>query len=188
MHAFIHACIHACMHSCKCVHIYMCLYTHVHTHTIWVPSSTETTRVFAVHTDRHKHWTFLVALVYNAILGFFCSQVTVWQHHSRSIYPKWGLIDWLHGQERAQEPDSQHGFEGEVSEAEDRTKYNPDQQMNNEEESSDEKDGLAEAAVTFKSKNGNLSSPENQVRLSAENVIRTYKICCILDCWHQIQP
>ena len=53
---------------------------------------------------------------------------------------------------------------------------NPDQEITDGEESSDEEDGHAEATVTFKSKNGNSSwsssSPENQGRLSAENVIR----------------
>ncbi|GLD62741.1 piggyBac transposable element-derived protein 4-like protein [Lates japonicus] len=67
---------------------------------------------------------------------------------------------------RGQETDSEDGFEEEVSEAEDDTEYNPDQEISDEEESSDEEDGHSAAAVTFKSKNGNLSwsssPPENQ--------------------------
>ena len=60
-------------------------------------------------------------------------------------------------EERGQETDSEDGLEEEVSEDEDDTEYNPDQELTDGEESSDEEDGHAEAAVTFRSKNGNLS-------------------------------
>lgn len=43
--------------------------------------------------------------------------------------------------------------------------------MTDEGEFSDEEDGHVEASLMFKSKNGNLTLPENQVRLSIENVI-----------------
>ena len=52
--------------------------------------------------------------------------------------------------ERGQETNSENGLEEEVSEDEDDTEYNPDQELTDGEESSDEKDGHAEAAVTFK--------------------------------------
>ena len=71
-------------------------------------------------------------------------------------------------EERVQETDREDGLEEEVSEDEDDTDSNPDQELTDEEESSDEEEGHAEAAVTFKSKNGNLSwsssPPENQSR------------------------
>lgn len=44
--------------------------------------------------------------------------------------------------------------------------------MPDEDEFSDEDNDHAEAAITFKSRNGNFSPPENWVSLSAENVIR----------------
>ena len=79
-------------------------------------------------------------------------------------------------EERGQETDSEDGLEEEVSQDEDDTEYNPDQELSDRAEFSDEEDGHAKADVTFRSKNGNLfwssSPPENQGRLSAENVIR----------------
>ena len=71
-------------------------------------------------------------------------------------------------EERGQETDSEDGLKEELSEDEDDTEYNPNQEWTDEHESSDEEDGHAEAAVTFQSKNGNLSwspsPPENQGR------------------------
>lgn len=48
----------------------------------------------------------------------------------------------------------------------------PHQERIDEEESSDEENGHAEADLTFKWKNGNLSPPENEGRLSTDTVIR----------------
>lgn len=75
-----------------------------------------------------------------------CSQATVWQHNSRSIYPK--CASWLciwSPLERGQET----GLDEEVSEAQDGTENNPDQDMTDEEKSSDEEHGHAEAALEF---------------------------------------
>lgn len=47
-----------------------------------------------------------------------------------------------------------------MSEAEDVMEYNPEQEMTDEEQFSDEEEGHDEA-IAFKSKNGNLSTPEN---------------------------
>lgn len=49
-------------------------------------------------------------------------------------------------------------------EVEDGTKYDPDQEM-------PEEDGCTEADATFKSKNRNFCPPENQVRPLAESVL-----------------
>ena len=63
-----------------------------------------------------------------------------------------------------------------MSEVEDNTEYDPDQETTNVEPSIDEEERAAEIVVTSWSKNGNLSwssSPsERRGRLSAENVIR----------------
>lgn len=59
-----------------------------------------------------------------------------------------------------------------VSEGEDDPEYNPDQEMTDEEQSSDEEDGHVKTTVTFKSKNGNLSLSNDQGRLSSEKVIQ----------------
>lgn len=69
-------------------------------------------------------------------------------------------------EERGQETGSEAGIEREVSEAEDDTEYNPDQERT---DCGDDEDGRAEATVTFKSHNGDLfsSPPENQGTLSA---------------------
>ena len=71
-------------------------------------------------------------------------------------------------EERGQETDSEDELEEEGSGDEDNTEYNPEQELTDEEETSDEEDSHAEAVVTFKSKNGNLSwsssPPDNQGR------------------------
>ncbi|XP_070993089.1 uncharacterized protein [Oncorhynchus clarkii lewisi] len=78
--------------------------------------------------------------------------------------------------ERSQESDSEDALEKEVSEVEDNTEYDPDQETTDVEQSSDEDEGPAEVVVTFRSKNGNLSwsssTPERRGQLSTENVIR----------------
>lgn len=47
-----------------------------------------------------------------------------------------------------------------MSEAEDVMEYNPEQEMTDEEQFSDEEEGHDEV-IAFKSKNGNISTPEN---------------------------
>lgn len=47
-----------------------------------------------------------------------------------------------------------------MSEAEDGMEYNSEQEMTDEEEFSDEEEGYDEA-ITFKSKNGKVSTPKN---------------------------
>jgi hypothetical protein len=79
-------------------------------------------------------------------------------------------------EERDQETDSEDALEEEVSEVEENTEYDPEQETTDVEHSSDEEEGPAEVVGTFRSNNGNISwsssPPERRGRLSAENVIR----------------
>jgi hypothetical protein len=76
-------------------------------------------------------------------------------------------------EERGQGTDSEDALEEEVSEVEDNTEYDPDQETTDVEQSSHEEEGPVEVVVTIRSNNGNLfwssSSPEKRGRLSAEN-------------------
>lgn len=71
------------------------------------------------------------------------------------------VFDYQTGdQERGHDTGSKDGLKEQVSEAEDVMEYNPEQEMTDEEQFSDEKEGHDEA-IAFKSKNGNVSTPEN---------------------------
>lgn len=71
------------------------------------------------------------------------------------------IFDHNTGEQRDQETDGEDCLETKESEADDSTEYNPDLEMPDEDKFSDEDNDHAEVAITFKSRNGNFSPPEN---------------------------